>query len=52
LKVTSQKKRWIEKGERKLKWMSRAKAAITVKDTVLGGIIRSMPKNRQQSKFK
>ena len=44
LKVTGQKARWVEKGERKLKWMPRAKAATTVKDAVLRTIIRSAPK--------
>jgi 8-oxo-dGTP pyrophosphatase MutT (NUDIX family) len=44
LKVTGQKTRWVEKGKRKLKWMSREKAAATVENTMLEAIILSMPR--------
>jgi 8-oxo-dGTP pyrophosphatase MutT (NUDIX family) len=43
LRVTGQRARWTEKGERKVKWMPRAKAATTVKNSVLRTIIRSIP---------
>jgi 8-oxo-dGTP pyrophosphatase MutT (NUDIX family) len=44
LKVKEQEKSWPEKGERKVKWLSRTKAAKTVKDRALGAIIRALPK--------
>jgi hypothetical protein len=37
---------WPEKGERKLQWLSRAKAAKTVEDRVLGTNIRTLPKGK------
>src|SRR5262249_45702928 len=42
LKVKRQQARWLEKGERKVKWLSRAKAAKNVGDRVLGTIIRTL----------
>jgi 8-oxo-dGTP pyrophosphatase MutT (NUDIX family) len=46
LKVKRQEVSWLEKGERKLKWMPRSKAAKTVGDSVLGTIIRALPKSK------
>jgi 8-oxo-dGTP pyrophosphatase MutT (NUDIX family) len=46
LKVKRQHASWLEKGERKVKWLSRAKAAKTVGDRVLGTIIRTLPKRK------
>ena len=46
LKVKKQDASWPEKGERKLKWLSRAKAAKTVGDRVLGTIILTLPKQK------
>jgi 8-oxo-dGTP pyrophosphatase MutT (NUDIX family) len=46
LKVKRQQATWLEKGERKLQWLSRAKAAKTVGDRVLGTIIRTLPKRK------
>jgi 8-oxo-dGTP pyrophosphatase MutT (NUDIX family) len=45
LKVKRQESSWLEKGERKVKWLSRAKAAKTVRNRVLGTIIRTLPKS-------
>jgi hypothetical protein len=36
--------RWLEQGERKLKWLPRTKAAKKVRDDVLGTIIRTLHK--------
>ncbi len=44
LKVKRQEESWPEKGERKIKWLSRTAAAMTVNDRVLGTLIRSLPK--------
>jgi 8-oxo-dGTP pyrophosphatase MutT (NUDIX family) len=49
LKVKRQAARWLEKGERKLKWLPRAKAAKKVGDDVLGTIIRTLHKRRKRS---
>jgi 8-oxo-dGTP pyrophosphatase MutT (NUDIX family) len=46
LKVKRQQASWLEKGERKVKWLSRAKAAKTVGDRLLGTIIRTLPKRK------
>jgi hypothetical protein len=46
LKVKRHEARWLEKGERKLKWLPRTKAAKKVEDRVLGTIIRSLPKRK------
>jgi 8-oxo-dGTP pyrophosphatase MutT (NUDIX family) len=46
LKVELQEEHWREKGERQVKWLSRTKAAKTVEDSVLGTIIRSLPKRQ------
>jgi 8-oxo-dGTP pyrophosphatase MutT (NUDIX family) len=46
LKVKRQEASWLEKGERKVKWLSRSKAAKTVGDRVLGSIIRTLPKRK------
>jgi 8-oxo-dGTP pyrophosphatase MutT (NUDIX family) len=46
LKVKRQEISWLEKGERKLKWLPRSKAAKTVGDSVLGTIIRALPKSK------
>jgi 8-oxo-dGTP pyrophosphatase MutT (NUDIX family) len=46
LKVRRQETNWLEKGERKVKWLTRAKAAKTVGDRVLGTIIRTLPKRK------
>jgi 8-oxo-dGTP pyrophosphatase MutT (NUDIX family) len=46
LKVKRQEESWLEKGERKLKWLTRAKAAKAVGDSVLGTIIRTLPKRK------
>jgi 8-oxo-dGTP pyrophosphatase MutT (NUDIX family) len=40
LEVTKQTDAWPEKDERSVQWLSRAKAAKTVKDPVLRGLIR------------
>jgi 8-oxo-dGTP pyrophosphatase MutT (NUDIX family) len=47
LKVKRQEARWLEKGERKLKWLPRTKAAKKVGDDVLGTIIRTLHKRRK-----
>jgi 8-oxo-dGTP pyrophosphatase MutT (NUDIX family) len=49
LKVKRQATRWLEKGERKLKWLPPTQAAKKVADDVLGTIIRSLPKRRKRS---
>jgi 8-oxo-dGTP pyrophosphatase MutT (NUDIX family) len=49
LKVKRQEARWLEKGERKLKWLPRTKAAKKVGDDVLGTIIRTLHKRRKRS---
>jgi 8-oxo-dGTP pyrophosphatase MutT (NUDIX family) len=46
LKVERQEESWPEKGERQVKWLSPTKAAQTVGDSVLGTIIRSLPKRQ------
>jgi 8-oxo-dGTP pyrophosphatase MutT (NUDIX family) len=46
LKVKRQEASWLEKGERKLKWLPSAKAAKAVGDRVLGTIIRKVPKRK------
>jgi 8-oxo-dGTP pyrophosphatase MutT (NUDIX family) len=42
MNVIKQEERWPEKGQRKRKWLSRSKAAIAVRDRVLGHIIRAL----------
>jgi len=49
LKVKRQEASWLEKGERKLKWLPRTKAAKKVGDDVLGTIIRTLHKPRKRS---
>jgi 8-oxo-dGTP pyrophosphatase MutT (NUDIX family) len=49
LKVKRQEARWLEKGERKLKWLPRTKAAKKVGDDVLGTIIRTLNKRRRRT---
>jgi 8-oxo-dGTP pyrophosphatase MutT (NUDIX family) len=49
LKVKRQEARWPEKGERKLKWLPRTKAAKKVGDDVLGTIIRTLHKPKRSS---
>jgi 8-oxo-dGTP pyrophosphatase MutT (NUDIX family) len=49
LKVKRQEARWLEKGERKLKWLPRTKAAKKVGDDVLGAIIRTMNKRKRST---
>jgi 8-oxo-dGTP pyrophosphatase MutT (NUDIX family) len=44
LQVKRQEESWPEKGERKVKWFSRTRAAKTVRDRGLGAIIRALPK--------
>ena len=44
MKVKRRAARWLEKGERKIRWLPRTKAAKTVGDRVLGTIIRTLPK--------
>jgi 8-oxo-dGTP pyrophosphatase MutT (NUDIX family) len=44
LQVKQQEQHWPEKGERKVKWLSRTRAAKTVRDRGLGAIIRALPK--------
>jgi hypothetical protein len=44
LQVKQQEEHWSEKGERKVKWLSRTRAAKTVRDRGLGAIIRALPK--------
>jgi 8-oxo-dGTP pyrophosphatase MutT (NUDIX family) len=46
LKVKRQEAEWLEKGQRKVKWLPRTKAAKTVGDRVLGTIIRTLPKRK------
>jgi 8-oxo-dGTP pyrophosphatase MutT (NUDIX family) len=46
LKVKRQEARWLEKGQRRVKWLPRTKAAKTVGDRVLGTIIRALPKRK------
>ena len=46
LKVKRQEASWLEKGQRKVKWVARTKAARTVGDRALGTIIRKLPKRR------
>jgi 8-oxo-dGTP pyrophosphatase MutT (NUDIX family) len=40
LEVSSQRREWPERQERRIKWLSASKAAAKVKDPVLGKIIR------------
>jgi 8-oxo-dGTP pyrophosphatase MutT (NUDIX family) len=47
LKVKRQEARWLEKGERKLKWLPRTQAAKKVGDDVLGTIIRTLHKRKR-----
>jgi 8-oxo-dGTP pyrophosphatase MutT (NUDIX family) len=49
LKVTRQEARWLEKGERKLKWLPRTSAAKKVGDRDLGTIIRTLHKRRSHN---
>jgi 8-oxo-dGTP pyrophosphatase MutT (NUDIX family) len=49
LKVKRQEARWLEKGERKLKWLPRTKAAKKVGDDVLGTIIRALHKRKRST---
>ena len=49
LKVKRQEARWLEKGERKLKWLPRTKAAKKVGNEVLGTIIRTLNKRGKRS---
>jgi hypothetical protein len=49
LKVKRQEARWLEKGERKLKWLPRTKAAKKVRDDVLETMIRTLHKRRKLS---
>jgi hypothetical protein len=44
LKVKRHEASWLEKGERKLKWLPQSRAAKTVGDRVLGTIIRTLPR--------
>ena len=44
MKVKRRAAKWVEQGERKIKWLSRTKAAKTVGDRGLGTIIRTLPK--------
>jgi hypothetical protein len=44
MKVKRQTAKWLEKGQRRIKWLPRTKAAKTVGDRVLGTIIRTLPK--------
>jgi 8-oxo-dGTP pyrophosphatase MutT (NUDIX family) len=44
MKVKRRVGNWLEKGQRKAKWLPRTKAAKTVGDRVLGTIIRTLPK--------
>jgi 8-oxo-dGTP pyrophosphatase MutT (NUDIX family) len=44
LQVNRQEESWPEKDERKVKWLSRTRAAKTVRDRGLGAIIRALPK--------
>ena len=44
MKVKRRAANWLEKGQRKVKWLPRTKAAKTVGDRVLGTIIRTLPK--------
>jgi 8-oxo-dGTP pyrophosphatase MutT (NUDIX family) len=44
LQVKQHEENWPEKGERKVKWLSRTRAAKTVRDRGLGAIIRALPK--------
>jgi hypothetical protein len=46
LKVKRQEASWLEKGQRKVKWLPRTKAAKAVGDRVLGTIIRELPKRK------
>ena len=48
LKVKRQEARWLEKGERKLKWLPRTKAAKKVGDRPLGRIIRTLHRGRKR----
>jgi 8-oxo-dGTP pyrophosphatase MutT (NUDIX family) len=48
LKVERQEARWLEKGERKLKWLPRTKAAKKVGDHLLGKIIRTLHRGRKR----
>jgi hypothetical protein len=47
--VKRQEPWWMEKGERKLKWLPRTKAAKKVGDNVLGTIIRTLHKRGKRS---
>jgi 8-oxo-dGTP pyrophosphatase MutT (NUDIX family) len=44
MKVKRQTAEWLEKGQRRIKWLPRTKAAKTVGDRLLGTIIRTLPK--------
>jgi hypothetical protein len=44
MKVKRRAADWLEKSQRKVKWLPRTKAAKTVGDRVLGTIIRALPK--------
>jgi 8-oxo-dGTP pyrophosphatase MutT (NUDIX family) len=44
MKVKRQTANWLEKGQRRIKWLPRTKAAKTVGDRLLGTIIRTLPK--------
>src|ERR1700730_1862686 len=47
LEVTRQRKTWPEKGKREVQWFSRAEAARTVQEPVLGKMIRDLHKNEK-----
>jgi 8-oxo-dGTP pyrophosphatase MutT (NUDIX family) len=49
LQVKRQEESWPEKDERKVKWLSRTKAAKIVRDRGLGAIIRALPKRHKSS---
>jgi hypothetical protein len=44
MKVKRRAATWLEKGQRKVKWLPRTKVAKTVGDRLLGTIIRTLPK--------
>ena len=44
MKVKRRAATWLEKGQRRVKWLPRTKAAKAVRDRVLGTIIRRLPK--------
>jgi 8-oxo-dGTP pyrophosphatase MutT (NUDIX family) len=47
LEVTHQRKTWPEKGKREVQWFSRAEAARTVQEPILGKMIRDLHKNEK-----